>query len=105
METRSNCKPSFLPVETGYSSLRKLHSTLLSNRALEPRGTGRKCTNGNWTNLSDHPSVGLQLHLKAPCSLRHGQTLDQAAQGGGGVPIPTLEVFKKRVDVALRDMV
>jgi len=29
------------------------------------------------------------------------ETLEQAAQGGGGV----LEVFKERVDVALRDTV
>ena len=28
-----------------------------------------------------------------------------AAQGGGGVTIPSLEVFKSRVDVALRDVV
>jgi len=30
--------------------------------------------------------------------------LEQAAQGGGGVPIPGGK-FKKRVDVALQDMV
>jgi len=54
--------------------------------------------------------IGLKLHqgrfrldIRKNFSTESGQALEQAAQGSG--ESPSLEVFKKRVDVALRDLV